>query len=175
MDIEELHRAACARGDPTYADPKTGYLVFTADTLRSRKKCCGCGCRHCGEAFPATGLAARKAAAAAAAAAGGGAARPSALPPSRMLHGSREALDDCVDVLFWSGGKDSYLALRQLAREAAGPSAVLLLTTFDGRSEIVAHQEVRAPPAELPSSDGRHRCRPRASDCKIFAAPPPRR
>ena len=45
-----------------------------------------------------------------------------------------------VDVLFWSGGKDSYLALRALERENSRP--VLLLTTFDGRSEQVAHQEV---------------------------------
>ena len=45
-----------------------------------------------------------------------------------------------VDILFWSGGKDSYLALRALEREAKRPT--VLLTTFDGRSEKVAHQEI---------------------------------
>lgn len=101
--------------------------------------------RHCADAFPSTGLAAQRAAASAGAAArgvqGGGEAGV-AIPKPRMLHGGREELADVVDVLFWSGGKDSFLALRQLAREAAGPASVLLLTTFDHRSEIVAHQEV---------------------------------
>lgn len=43
-------------------------------------------------------------------------------------------------MLFWSGGKDSYLALRRLKREAMRP--VLLLTTYDGATGMVAHQEV---------------------------------
>jgi ATP-binding cassette subfamily B (MDR/TAP) protein 1 len=43
-------------------------------------------------------------------------------------------------VLFWSGGKDSYLALRALQRADARP--VVLLTTFEDRSELVAHQRV---------------------------------
>jgi diphthamide synthase (EF-2-diphthine--ammonia ligase) len=133
-DIEDLHRAACARGDASYVDPATGYDVFTADTLLSRGKCCGCGCRHCADAFPLTGLAAQKAALSAAA---------GAPPPPRMLYGRRDDLADSVDVLFWSGGKDSYLALRQLAREnPGGPCSVLLLTTYDFRSATVAHQEV---------------------------------
>jgi len=48
--------------------------------------------------------------------------------------------DGPVDVLFWSGGKDSYLTLRALLRDNMYP--VVLLTTFDGRSETVAHQEI---------------------------------
>jgi len=44
------------------------------------------------------------------------------------------------DVLSWSGGKDSFLALVALAK--AGLRDVVLLTTFDGRSGQVAHQEV---------------------------------
>lgn len=105
--------------------------------------------RHCADAFPSTGLAAQKAAAESAASArgaGGDLKKSSAgsvrIPQPRMLHGDREDLADVVDVLFWSGGKDSFLALRQLAREVTGPSSILLLTTFDFRSEIVAHQEV---------------------------------
>jgi len=46
-------------------------------------------------------------------------------------------------VLFWSGGKDSYLAWRYLKREPAGRGRdAVLLTTFDARSSIVAHQEI---------------------------------
>ncbi|NLA37449.1 MAG: hypothetical protein GX868_17425 [Actinobacteria bacterium] len=43
----EAHDAAVARGDGTYTDPATGYLVMTAVTLRDRGYCCGNGCRHC--------------------------------------------------------------------------------------------------------------------------------
>jgi iron complex transport system substrate-binding protein len=45
--VKELHARACARGLPTYADPATGFEVFTADFLRQRGTCCGSGCRHC--------------------------------------------------------------------------------------------------------------------------------
>ena len=55
------------------------------------------------------------------------------------LTGARPS-GDPVDVLFWSGGKDSLLAWRALVREGARP--VVLLTTFDSASRIVAHQEV---------------------------------
>jgi ATP-binding cassette subfamily B (MDR/TAP) protein 1 len=44
-------------------------------------------------------------------------------------------------VLSWSGGKDSFLALVAMANQAARD--VVLLTTFDGRSGQVAHQEVQ--------------------------------
>jgi len=42
-----LHEAACARGESTYADPETGYTVFTRIAHLKRGKCCGSGCRHC--------------------------------------------------------------------------------------------------------------------------------
>ncbi len=45
-----------------------------------------------------------------------------------------------VDILFWSGGKDSYLAYRALMRKAERQAA--LLTTFDGKTRVIAHQEV---------------------------------
>ncbi len=47
---------------------------------------------------------------------------------------------EACDVLSWSGGKDSFLALVAMAKTA--PIDVVLLTTFDGRSGQVAHQEV---------------------------------
>jgi iron complex transport system substrate-binding protein len=41
------HANACASNRPSYADPLTGYEVFTADFLLSRSYCCGNNCRHC--------------------------------------------------------------------------------------------------------------------------------
>lgn len=41
------HDAACASGQSVYADPATGYSVFTADYLKQRGYCCDNGCRHC--------------------------------------------------------------------------------------------------------------------------------
>lgn len=46
-EIEELHRLACAAGRDTYADPSTGYTVFTALSHTKRGTCCGSACRHC--------------------------------------------------------------------------------------------------------------------------------
>jgi ATP-binding cassette subfamily B (MDR/TAP) protein 1 len=48
-----------------------------------------------------------------------------------------------ADVLFWSGGKDSFLALRALQREHANTATpIVLLTTFGANTRTVAHQEV---------------------------------
>lgn len=43
----KAHAEAVSCGLETYRDPATGYLVFTAPTLRARGSCCGNGCRHC--------------------------------------------------------------------------------------------------------------------------------
>ena len=124
MSIEQLHRAACDQGALTYADPDTGYRVFTALALERRGDCCGCGCRHCPYGHREVE-----------------GARRSELGRDPWIEG--EVPVGQVDLLFWSGGKDSYLTLRALQREAARP--VVLLTTFDGRTEKVAHQEVTVP------------------------------
>jgi hypothetical protein len=44
---ETLHDAACARGERTYIDPETEYMVFTRLAHLDRGKCCGSACRHC--------------------------------------------------------------------------------------------------------------------------------
>lgn len=46
-EIRRRHDAAVAAGAQTYADPATGYQVFTAAYLLDRGYCCGSGCRHC--------------------------------------------------------------------------------------------------------------------------------
>ena len=122
MTIDQLHTDACARGAASYRDPSTGYNVFTALKLQERGKCCGCGCRHCPYGHE--------------------------LVPEGQRSGLRQdpwlevnsAPHRVCDVLSWSGGKDSFLALVEMARE--GKRDVTLMTTYDGRSGQVAHQEV---------------------------------
>eukprot|EP01061_Rhynchopus_euleeides_P043462 TRINITY_DN7590_c0_g1_i1.p1 TRINITY_DN7590_c0_g1~~TRINITY_DN7590_c0_g1_i1.p1 ORF type:complete len:352 (+),score=62.42 TRINITY_DN7590_c0_g1_i1:104-1057(+) len=46
-EIEALHIKALSRGEETYIDPKTGFMVFTAVAHNKRGFCCGSGCRHC--------------------------------------------------------------------------------------------------------------------------------
>lgn len=52
-------------------------------------------------------------------------------------------------VLFWSGGKDSFLTLRALQRR--GEERITLLTTFDGKTGKIPFQDtkVSAPPFKL--------------------------
>jgi hypothetical protein len=45
--VVERHDASLAAGLPTYADPVSGFSVFTADFLAARGDCCDSGCRHC--------------------------------------------------------------------------------------------------------------------------------
>ncbi|MEI8051558.1 MAG: DUF5522 domain-containing protein [Actinomycetes bacterium] len=45
--ILSAHAAAVARGESTYRDPATSFLVFTSATLLARGSCCERGCRHC--------------------------------------------------------------------------------------------------------------------------------
>jgi len=44
---DALHEAACARGERSYIDPATEYLVFTRLAHLDRGTCCGSACRHC--------------------------------------------------------------------------------------------------------------------------------
>ncbi|CAE7942744.1 TDA3 [Symbiodinium necroappetens] len=93
---------------------------------KKRGKCCGCGCRHCPynhANVPSTERAAR-------------------IQQPAWLHKTSIEAEE-VDILFWSGGKDSYLALRTLLKEKGeGRRGVVLMTTFDARTRIIAHQEV---------------------------------
>ena len=45
--IRHAHDAAQRSGDAGYADPVTGYFVFTRASLLANRRCCGSGCRHC--------------------------------------------------------------------------------------------------------------------------------
>ncbi|MEM6827695.1 MAG: DUF5522 domain-containing protein [Pseudomonadota bacterium] len=119
----ELHDAACARGEATYTDPETGYMVFTRLGLAQRDQCCGAGCRHCPFGHESVHLA----------------VRAKRIQQAAWLSEARPDTEAPCAVLFWSGGKDSFLAYRALQRD--GVTNLALLTTFDARSRIIAHQE----------------------------------
>lgn len=130
-----LHARACALGELSYVDPDTGYRVFTQLGLERRGTCCGCGCRHC----PYGHAQVRDKAA--------------RIQQPAFLHRRRRTAAPGLGrhVLFWSGGKDSLLALRAWlrARRAEGRvtsdqalASLVLLTTFDAKTRVVAHQEV---------------------------------
>jgi len=46
-----------------------------------------------------------------------------------------------MDILFWSGGKDAYLAL-QFYRQTHPQKQIMLLTTYDYSDDIVPHQNI---------------------------------
>jgi len=118
------HAEACAAGADRYRDPSTGYQVFTEVGLGRRAQCCGCGCRHCPfahEEVPPDQRAER-------------------IKRPAMLYGPKPEGPNHV-VVFHSGGKDSFLALRAVQRERPGWRPILL-TTFDATTRVVAHQEL---------------------------------
>lgn len=120
--VQLAHDRAVETGESAYIDPETGYRVFTSLGLQRRGQCCGCGCRHCPfhhAAVPTSQKAAR------------------IRNPAWMTEPDPAA----ELLLFWSGGKDSFLALRALERSHP-ETRIALMTTFDGESRKVAHQEV---------------------------------
>ncbi len=122
--IRELHDRASAAGESFYEDPESGLFVFTEFELLRRGRCCGTGCRHCPYAHEAVATEHRA---------------ERTQQPAWLTDRAPDP-DAAVDVLFWSGGKDSFLTFRALRREAR--SEVVLLTTFDAMTRRVAHQEV---------------------------------
>ena len=139
--FEKIHQEACRNNEHTYIDPDTGYMVFTEIAHRERGKCCGSGCRHCPYEFEnlkdshalmkPTWLHKRV---------------PSAVSSSSSSSSSstEEGMGRGMKVLFWSGGKDSFLSLRALLRTGSITSldALCLLTTYDARLKVVANQEL---------------------------------
>ena len=134
-DFDDIHNAACLNGDKFYTDPNTGYLVFTKLNHLARGKCCGSGCRHC----PYNHANVRD--------------KVSRIQNPALMHVPAAGFAKQVTVLMWSGGKDSFLALRAMLRPGGrlhdvGTSGVILLTTFDASTRMVAHQDVSARDVE---------------------------
>jgi len=144
-DFSVVHEEACAAGQMTYADPETGYFVFTELSHKKRGKCCGSGCRHCPFNHENVKDKAKHI------------KQPAFLydPSSdckeaKHVFGSNSDNDNNapkIKVLFFSGGKDSFLTIRALVKQEQQKEAseekmtLVLLTTFDATSRIIAHQE----------------------------------
>jgi len=118
----QLDMEASKQQQRTYIDPQSGYRVFTTYGLLQRRNCCGCGCRHCPFGHREVSDEHRQ-----------------KIRQNPWIEGDT-GNSDTFDVVSWSGGKDSYLAVRALQRENQRP--ILLMTTFDGITQKVAHQEV---------------------------------
>lgn len=121
MSYAAAHAAAMAAGLDLYVDPSTGYRVFTEGAHLRRGTCCGAGCRHCPYAHEAVKPQWKQVRA----------AGPTLLPGPRRERGP-------VDVVFWSGGKDAFLAWQAVRSERDA----VWLTTFDPVAGRVPLQEV---------------------------------
>ena len=118
----QLDQEASKKQQRTYIDPQSGYRVFTTYGLLQRKDCCGCGCRHCPFGHREVSDDYRQ-----------------KIRQNPWIEGDTGKIE-FFDIVSWSGGKDSYLAVRALQKENQRP--ILLMTTFDGITQKVAHQEV---------------------------------
>ncbi|OQS07723.1 ATP-binding Cassette (ABC) Superfamily, partial [Thraustotheca clavata] len=146
-EINAAHEAACAAKQARYDDPATGYGVFTAWYLAERQVCCGNRCRHCpfGHAnVPIENLGDKvnnmtssvflKA------------PKPMAKGRLGYLKPSRGKAKEII-VVFWSGGKDSFLALHETIQSLNDDQEIVLLTTFNPDSNVVPVQNI--PPRTI--------------------------
>jgi len=131
-DIEEAHSLAVSQGKDFYIDPGTGLTVFTALAAERRGKCCGNACRHCPFGHFNVKPAQRR----------------DVWPEKPILLRAKgkkvESTDEkeFLDILFWSGGKDSFMSLLKHEEKQDSTSSSVLFTTFDVLTGIVAEQNV---------------------------------
>jgi iron complex transport system substrate-binding protein len=138
----KLHQEACKGNEDFYTDPSTGYNVFTEVAHKKRGKCCGSGCRHC----PYNHVNLKD--------------KSMIQQPAFLYEGAENATGDTlfsslssippnsqIKVLFFSGGKDSYLTIRNLVKQRLQSNRtnnfhLILLTTYDFDTRVIAHQDV---------------------------------
>jgi ATP-binding cassette subfamily B (MDR/TAP) protein 1 len=121
-NIEELHRIACEAGRDTYIDPVSGYQVLTSKALLKQGACCGNSCRHCPYGHINVSDPDRI-------------KQQLASPVLMNWSGNPKS----IDILFWSGGKDSFLALESLLQEKRN---IVLLTSFGSLTNRVSIQNI---------------------------------
>ena len=121
-NFEELHRIACEAGRDTYIDPVSGYQVLTSKALLKQGACCGNSCRHCPYGHINVSDPNRI---------------KQQLASPVLMNWSGNA--KTIDILFWSGGKDSFLALASLLQEKRD---VVLLTSFGSLTNRVSIQNI---------------------------------
>ena len=121
-NFKELNSLACEAGRDTYIDPATGYQVLTSEALRRQGRCCGNSCRHCPYGHVNVG--------------GDQIPQLEITEPVLMNWVPK---DGGLDILFWSGGKDSFLALMHLLEEKRN---AILLTSFGAHTSRVSIQNI---------------------------------
>eukprot|EP01126_Amoeba_proteus_P030704 TRINITY_DN30292_c0_g1_i1.p1 TRINITY_DN30292_c0_g1~~TRINITY_DN30292_c0_g1_i1.p1 ORF type:complete len:260 (+),score=22.01 TRINITY_DN30292_c0_g1_i1:108-887(+) len=114
LDIESIHKRACEEEVDFYKDPVTGQDVWTTHGLLKRRRCCGSGCRHCPYS------------------------QNSKLPNQPIFHQFNPHSTPDVDLLWFSGGKDSFLSLHCLLEEDL--RSPLLISTIHDSSGMVGFQ-----------------------------------
>lgn len=122
VNVGDLHLAACNEGRSTYIDPATGYQVLTSDALLKQGKCCGNSCRHC----PYGHINVNN-------------HKPTELQITNSILMNWTPKEGGLDILFWSGGKDSFLTLMHLLEEKRN---VVLLTSFGTLTNRVSIQDI---------------------------------
>ncbi|CAJ1965003.1 unnamed protein product [Cylindrotheca closterium] len=129
----KVHEEACREGKQMYTDPESGYSVFTELAHKERGFCCGSGCRHCPYSHENVKNKEKR------------------IQQPAIMYRQSESADLFswkenaeVKVLFDSGGKDSFLTIRALAKSYRKdkPFGLVLLTTFDATSRNIAHQNI---------------------------------
>ena len=121
-NLESLHNRACAEGRDTYIDPISGYQVLTSNALIKQGRCCGNSCRHCPYGrFNVRGVDSPE------------------LPMANPVLINWAPKQGGLDILFWSGGKDSFLTLMHLLSEGKN---VILLTSFGAHTNRVSIQDI---------------------------------
>lgn len=146
MEIEECHKKACDAKENLYIDPITGLYVMTEYNLNNRGICCGNGCRHCPYGHFHVNVNASR---------GGGKIRcnkllkPTILKIKSNSKGSELIIENknelfftTITILFWSGGKYSYLALVYLFELYQRSRNIVLLSTFDESNGNLSHQNL---------------------------------
>ncbi|MEM1349872.1 MAG: DUF5522 domain-containing protein [Myxococcota bacterium] len=119
---QDLHDEAVRCGEGHYIDPATGYHVFTEAFHLERGTCCASACRHCPFAHERVDPKYKKLRTWA----------PTLF--KRSIDSERP-----VDIVFWSGGKDSWLAWQASEREGR---QCVWLTTFDPIDHRVPIQSI---------------------------------
>ena len=121
-NFDALNKLACSKGLETYKDPISGYQVLTSEALLKKGKCCGNSCRHC--PFGHVNV-----------------EKPSGVHQliQQPVLINWVPIQVELDVLFWSGGKDSFLTLMQLLEEGRN---VVLLTSFGALTNRVSIQDI---------------------------------
>jgi diphthamide synthase (EF-2-diphthine--ammonia ligase) len=120
--MNELHRLACEQGEDTYIDAVSGYQVLTSQAHLRRGSCCGNSCRHC--PFGHVNVNKPK-------------DLKSSIQTPVLMNWSDQAGD--LDVLFWSGGKNSLLTLAHLIE---AQSNVVLVTSYGALTHRVSIQNI---------------------------------